>query len=452
MASTSRLMARMSPSSSTDSSLSELMKVSSQSSEGLDYSEPKLRPFSSKASNMPSPSFSPLLGVPSGMVYDERMCVHKHIPTAAAKAAAAASKQAPETHPECPERIKAIYHALCKAGLVQHFERVPARMASNAEIMLVHTAKHCIEIDRLSNDVNYRRSRMAELLEDSVYACGGTASVAKLSTGSVIELTRRVVEGRNRNGLAIVRPPGHHAERQRPMGFCLFNNCAVAAAYARKHLGIERILIVDWDVHHGNGIQKAFENDRGVLYFSVHRYHNGKFYPHTTDAGPEQVGRGDGTGYNVNVGWNAVKMGDGDYLAAWQRVLMPIAYEYAPQLVIVAAGFDAGAGDPLGKCTVSPNGYAHLLHQLMGLAGGKVVVALEGGYSLETISGSATACAKTLLGVPPPPLNGGAAVLPKASAMRAIRKTIDALQPYWACLRTDPAQFKRYTRVARCAP
>ena len=104
------------------------------------------------------------------------------------------------------------------------------------------------------------------------------------------------------------------------MGFCLFNNCAVAAAYARKHLGVERVLIVDWDVHHGNGIQKMFESDPGVFYFSVHRYHNGKFYPHTTDAGPHEVGTGYGKGYNANIGWNATKMGDGDYLAAWQRV------------------------------------------------------------------------------------------------------------------------------------
>ena len=487
MRSTSRLMARMSPSSSVDGSLSDLMKMSSQSSEILKQSQSNLHPFSSAESSnnvsSSSSSSSPfifqamasssssssqssssssisssssknnssvairpfansLMGPPSGMVYDERMCVHRHVPTAADAAAAAAANKPLDRHPECPERIKAIYHALRSAGLAQHFERVQARLASDDEIMRVHTAKHCAEVKRLANDTSYRQLRMADLLEDSVYACAGTALAARLSAGSVIELTERVVQGKNRNGLAIVRPPGHHAERQRPMGFCLFNNCAVAAAHAQKHLGVKRILIVDWDVHHGNGIQKMFESDPGVFYFSVHRYHNGKFYPHTTDAGPHKIGAGDGTGYNANIGWNATKMGDGDYLAAWQRVLMPIAYEYAPQLVIVAAGFDAAQGDPLGQCMISPVGYAHLLHQLMGLAGGKVVVALEGGYSLETLSKSASACARTLLGVPPPTLAGGTAILPKASAMRAIKKTVEALQPYWRSLQTDPTQFK----------
>ena len=426
MASTSRLMARMSPScSGTQWALS--------SSKLEPYRQSKPYPGNSQL----QVDRIPVELAPSGLVFDERMCVHRHEQDSSSCARAKSS-----CHPECPERIEAIFSALQGEDLVKHFERVPARFATIDEITLVHTKKHCTEIQKLANDVAYRESREDLLSEDSVYVCAGTEQAAKLSAGSVIELTERVVNGRNRNGLAIVRPPGHHAERQRPMGFCIFNNCAVAAAYARRHLGVERVLIVDWDVHHGNGIQKMFIDDPGVFYFSVHRYHHGTFYPHTKDAGPEEIGVGDGKGYNANVGWNASKMGDADYMAAWHRILMPVAHQYAPQLVIVAAGFDAALGDPIGKCRLSPHGYAHLLHQLLGLAGGKVVVALEGGYSLKTISRAATSCAKTLLGIPPPPLKGRDAFVPKASAIRAINKTIRALAPHWEALQTDPMHFK----------
>ena len=218
-----------------------------------------------------------------------------------------------------------------------------------------------------------------------MYCNAHTSKAALWAAGSVTVLVEEILSGRVRNGVALVRPPGHHAEPACAMGFCIFNNVAIAAQAARERFGVERVLIVDWDVHHGNGIQKAFEHDPGVLYFSAHRFDKGDFYPGGEQADGDFVGIGLGRGATVNVAWNTEGLGDGDYMAAWHRVLMPVAWEFAPQLVLVAAGFDAAEGDPLGGCRVSPQGFAQMLHPLLGLAGGRIAVVLEGGYHVPAI-------------------------------------------------------------------
>jgi histone deacetylase 6 len=153
------------------------------------------------------------------------------------------------------------------------------------------------------------------------------------------------------NGFTTIRPPGHHAEPGLAGGYCVINNIAVSAAYARAKLDAEKILIVDWDVHHGNGTQRCFYNDPNVLYFSVHRYHGGNFFPFLQQGGPASVGNGTGKGFNMNVGWNDKKMGDDEYLVVWEKLLMPVAKEFNPDLVLVSAGFDAAGGD-MGECDV----------------------------------------------------------------------------------------------------
>jgi acetoin utilization deacetylase AcuC-like enzyme len=351
----------------------------------------------------------------TGVVFDPRMCLHK-------------SAKHPH-HEECPERILDIYNEFNACGLWDQFVGVPSRIASPEELALAHNKAHCKDMAKLSK-ASHRSKREEELWSDSVYCNEHTYFAATLSAGSLLSLVDSVCsdDDRVRNGIALIRPPGHHAEHNQAMGFCIFNNCAVAARYAQQKFGLERILIVDWDIHHGNGLQNIFIDDPSVLYFSVHRYDNGSFYPGGKAGGPGECGTGDGEGYNVNVGWNARMMGDQDYLAAWMHVLMPIAYEYDPQLVIIAAGFDAAEGDPLGKCCVSPAGYSHLLYHLSSLAEGKVIVALEGGYNLKAVSRSSVACAKVLLGHPLPPIKGG---VPRPSAMRSIRQTIEAHEHYW---------------------
>ncbi|RKP13557.1 hypothetical protein BJ684DRAFT_9889 [Piptocephalis cylindrospora] len=207
---------------------------------------------------------------------------------------------------------------------------------------------------------------------NSVYLCGQSAECARLSAGGVYAACAAVLRGDVRNAFAVVRPPGHHAE-----GFCLLNNVVIATRLCQKSFGIRRVLILDWDIHHGNGTQKAFYDDPNVLYISIHRWEEGEFYPSGDDGAPWAIGQGLGRGSNVNVAWSRAGMMDSDYLLAFQTVIMPIAREFDPELVIVSAGFDSAHGDHLGGCHVSPRGYARMLTSLMTLAQGKVVVTLE---------------------------------------------------------------------------
>jgi histone deacetylase 6 len=234
-----------------------------------------------------------------------------------------------------------------------------------------------------------------------------------------------IARGEIANGLALVRPPGHHAEADRAMGFCLFNNVAVAARAAQEQGAAAKVLIVDWDLHHGNGTQHSFWDDPSILYFSTHEF---PFYPGT--GAVEEVGGGSGRGFTVNVPWPG-GMGDAEYTAAFDDVLMPIARAFEPDLVLVSAGFDAADGDPLGSMRVSPRGYAAMTSRLLGLAGGRVVLALEGGYNLDAISDSAAACLSVLLGDNAPM---EAARSPSPIAVRIIEAVRRTQGRFWPAL------------------
>jgi len=251
-----------------------------------------------------------------------------------------------------------------------------------------------------------------------------------ISAGGVLSCVDSVAGGEVQSALAVVRPPGHHAEPDEPHGFCFFNNVAIAAKYAISSLGMNRVLILDWDVHHGNGIQHMFYNDNRVLYISLHRYDHGAFFPQSDDADYDKVGEGAGRGFNINIPFNGRKMGDSEYSLAFHQIVLPVTYEFRPDLVLVSAGFDAAEGDPLGGYKVSPAMYGYMTHQL-SVAVGSLVVALEGGYNLSTISECVLMCARALLGDPLPPIKPSQ---PKDSAVQSVRDVIRSQRRFWKCL------------------
>uniref|UniRef100_A0A8C2D7Z8 histone deacetylase n=1 Tax=Cyprinus carpio TaxID=7962 RepID=A0A8C2D7Z8_CYPCA len=298
-------------------------------------------------------------------------------------------------------------------------QSIRGRKATLEELQSVHTERHVLlygtnPLNRLKLD----NRKLAGILSQRMFVmlpCGGvgvdndtiwnemhTSTASRMAAGSVTELAFRVAKGELKNGFAVVRPPGHHADPSNPMGFCFFNSVAIAAKQLQQKLSASKILIVDWDVHHGNGTQEIFYNDPSVLYVSLHRYDNGNFFPGS--GGPAEVGSGAGEGFNVNVAWTGgldPPMGDAEYLAAFRTVVMPIAQEFSPDVVLVSSGFDAAEGHPapLGGYKVTAKCFGFLTRQLMALAGGRVVLALEGGHDLTAICDASEACVSALLGL-----------------------------------------------------
>ncbi|KAI1139775.1 putative histone deacetylase A [Hypoxylon sp. FL0543] len=392
----------------------------------------------------------PRLGLlPTGCCYDDRMKLHAN-----------ADYGPSPHHPEDPRRIEEIMKIFKKAGLVytgpdselanvlrdnptKYMWRIPARPATKQEICTVHTPGHYDWVRELSDTSTRELRSLSHKLDQgraSLYVGGMSYEAALLAAGGCVETCKNVVVGQVKNAFAIIRPPGHHAEYDVPMGFCLFNNVPIGAKVCQNEYPdtCRKVLILDWDVHHGNGTQNMFYDDPNILYISLHVYDNGNFYPGKPDnpmipdGDLDKVGEGPGRGKNVNIPWPSQGMGDGEYLAAFQKIVMPIAQEFNPDLVIISAGFDAADGDELGGCFVTPACYAHMTHMLMSLAGGKVAVCLEGGYNLKAISNSALAVAQTLMGEPPPQLKTPPI---NKEAARVLARVQAAQAPFWECMR-----------------
>ncbi|EJU04046.1 histone deacetylase complex protein [Dacryopinax primogenitus] len=360
----------------------------------------------------------------TGYIYDTRMMAHNDGMT----------EEQEDRHPEGPRRISVIFNALEKKGIIQRMRRLQIREATRDEILFVHPPSLLAKMDQMEAMLIGEGKDAAlagtqgyyETL--SLYVHPSTAYCARLSCGGVIESTMAVAQGTVRNSFAIVRPPGHHAEPEEHMGFCFYNNVAVAVRVVQSRTSIRKVLILDWDVHHGNGTQAAFYDDPDVLYISIHRYEGGNFYPGGTGGGVDKCGSGAGKGRNVNIPWPSGGRTDGDYIHAFQKIVIPIAYEFGPELVIISAGFDAAEGDQLGGCFVSPACYAHMTHMLSALAGGKLVVALEGGYSLKALSQSALAVGETLVGDHPPELPP---VVPSDVGTETVWQVASYQSQYW---------------------
>ncbi|XP_036721041.1 polyamine deacetylase HDAC10 isoform X9 [Balaenoptera musculus] len=337
----------------------------------------------------------------------------------------------PECEIECPERLTTALERLQQRGLEQRCLRLAAREASEAELGLVHSPEY-VALLQGTQALGTGELQTLSGQYDAVYFHPSTFHCARLAAGAALQLVDAVLAGAVRNGLALVRPPGHHSQRAAANGFCVFNNVAIAAKHAQRQHGLHRILIVDWDVHHGQGIQYIFEDDPSVLYFSWHRYEHGRFWPYLRESDADAVGQGPGLGFTVNLPWNQVGMGNADYVAAFLHVLLPVAFEFNPELVLVSAGFDSAIGDPEGQMQATPECFAHLTQLLQMLAGGRVCAVLEGGYHLESLSQSVCMMVQALLGDPAPPLSGP--MVPHASALESIESVRVAQAPHWMSL------------------
>ncbi|XP_038163788.1 histone deacetylase 5 isoform X1 [Cyprinodon tularosa] len=398
-----------------------------------------------RAKSSPASAVNPIKHLfTTGLVYDSLMLKHQCVCGNA------------HIHPEHAGRVQSIWSRLQETGLLSRCERIRGRKASLDEIQSVHSEFHTLLYG--TSPLNRHKLDHKKLLgpiSQKMYAvlpCGGigvdsdtvwnemhSSAAVRMAVGSVIELAFKVAAGELKNGFAVVRPPGHHAEESTAMGFCFFNSVAITAKLLQQKLGVEKILIVDWDIHHGNGTQQAFYNDPNVLYISLHRYDDGNFFPGS--GAPEEVGSAAGVGFNVNIAWTGgvePPMGDVEYLTAFRSVVMPIAQQFSPDVVLVSAGFDAVEGhqSPLGGYNVSAQCFGKLTQLLMGLAGGRVVMALEGGHDLTAICDASEACVSALLGdlcdsgfqwPPEKPC-------PKACA--SLERVIEIQSKHWPCLQS----------------
>ena len=318
-------------------------------------------------------------------------------------------------HPERPARLRAIGEMLDSLP-VRGIEREKPPAALRRHLERVHDNKHIDFIDSL-------RGRSARLDADTAVSAA-SVDAAYLAAGAAVEMVEALASRRATRVFALVRPPGHHAECDRAMGFCLFNNVAVAAAHAIDQLGCQRVLIVDWDVHHGNGTQHMFENRRDVLYFSSHQW---PLYPGT--GALNEHGTGAGTGFTVNAPLPA-GADDSLYVGLYRQLLAPIADAYKPDLVLVSAGFDAHRDDPLAAMHMTEAGFAVLCALMSDIAdrhaSDRLGLILEGGYSLSALANSAKACVESLTGAAPPQ-----ALPPNAAAQRVIDEICSAHRRFW---------------------
>jgi acetoin utilization deacetylase AcuC-like enzyme len=321
-------------------------------------------------------------------------------------------------HPENPDRLKHIYSmldAIDNSGIVY----ISPRMATHEEIALNHDMTY---IESIASTQGKERR-----LDPDTSASPMSYEASCMAVGGMLELADELVAGAIDVGFALVRPPGHHAESNRAMGFCIFNNVAVCARYLEKKHNFNRILVVDFDLHHGNGTQHSFYKDSKILYFSTHQY---PYYPGT--GWYEEVGAGEGKGYTVNVPLS-YGMGDADYSYIFKEILTPIADLYKPEIILVSAGFDTYHADPLGSMAVTEAGFAEMTRIILDIAAkqckGRTLFALEGGYDLKGLASSVRAMIMEMKGVST--LTRDKKGNPSSEVINVVDSVKKVLRPYW---------------------
>lgn len=293
-----------------------------------------------------------------------------------------------EPHPENPGRLTAIQNRLESSEFYNNLIPIQPRKATAEEIGMVHDSGYVASVKQSCAD------EVRNLDADTVIS-SNSYDAALLSAGAGMKAIDQLIDGNIHNAFCAVRPPGHHAEQDHAMGFCLFNNVAIAARYAQKTKGLNKIFIFDWDVHHGNGSQHSFYSDPSIYYSSMHQY---PFYP-GTGAG-EETGTGDGLGTTLNLPMDAYS-DDDDYLSAIENKLIPEIQHYKPDLIIISAGFDAHQNDPLAQIQLTTDCFGKMTELLMGIArdvcDGRLLSMLEGGYDYDALSDSVRLHMQTLL-------------------------------------------------------
>ena len=295
-----------------------------------------------------------------------------------------------EGHPERPARFDAVATALSEAGHTAAMQRIESRVVTDDEVLACHTASYLKMVER---DVAVGH----HMLSTGDTEIGPKSlDVARRAAGGALNAVDAILTGKVANAFCVVRPPGHHATPGRGMGFCIFNNVAIAARYAQKKYGVKRVLIADWDVHHGNGTQDTFYADGSVFFFSTHQ---APWYPGT--GARQETGEGAGQGTTMNCPFPAGS-GAAEILGAFRERLVPAMAEFKPEFLILSAGFDSRVGDPLGRFQLSDADFATLTETMLELAGkhakGRLLSVLEGGYSLTGLASAATAHVRTLRG------------------------------------------------------
>lgn len=319
-------------------------------------------------------------------------------------------------HPERKERLQAIVAALQARPVAGTTTQAPTPAAREA-IVRVHSEAYLAQVDA-ARGIDQR-------FDPDTVASPKSIDAAYLAAGAAVNAVDAVLDGRADNAFALARPPGHHAVPDRAMGFCFLNNIAIAAEHALCHPQIDRVLIVDWDVHHGNGTQEAFYGRRDVMFASTHQ---SPLYPGTGALKEHGAGAGEGHTVNIPIGGGAT---DGDYRRIFADIIEPAAAEFAPDLVLVSAGFDAHRNDPVGGMSMSAEGFADLCATMKRVAaahaGGRLVLVLEGGYDLNGLAASTHACVEVLAGRSAP----DGAQVPTAVGETALRNAAAHHRRYW---------------------